>query len=66
MSSVNALLESVLAKILGDPAEATAYSEDPSGYLAAAGVADADLEQADLGQVVSSVSNELNIAPETT
>ena len=59
--NINELLEKVLHTIFSDPAEAEAYAENPEGYLAAAGVMDAELTGIDLGTVVTSVSNELDM-----
>ena len=61
MADVNEILDSILSKVLGDKAEAEAYSANPTDYLIAEGLGDEALSQIDMGPVVAHVSNELNI-----
>ncbi len=62
----NDLIGDVLRKILGDPAEAQAYSEGPSDYLVAEGLGDIDLSGIDMGESIAEVANELSLDNDVT
>ncbi len=65
MSDANHLLENLLGKLMSDDNAALSYSQGPAEYLATE-VGDADLAQANLGDVISNATNSLSLAPETT
>lgn len=59
------LLRSIVQRIIGDPAEAQAYSQNPAEYLAAHGVADHDLSDVDIRPLIVEAAASCGL-PETT
>lgn len=63
--NVNDLIQTILAKVLGNPDEARAYAEDPAGYLTAEGLTDHDLTGIDWDGSIETVAAQLDLPMET-